>query len=202
MFQFSGIRAEPHECEWLESAQASSVGLRRTGGGTMAPHGKLRGHSILSSMEVLHPLQPTIIYSSWPFLLPILSALIDVSNLGQVLLELDKWRRGEEAKQSPLLRLTRLIGVNLLGGREAGRREGGALAPRCKDCVAVGEQTGPRHKLQGRWMKKGSFQTWTGRVSGDGSGQAMSKLWKENGVGVKNRSSLGWWTQNFFISIT
>lgn len=115
--------------------------------------------------------------SSWPFLLPILSALIDVSNLGQVLLELDKWRRGEEAKQSPLLRLTRLIGVNLLGGRE-----GRVLAPCCRDCVVVWEQTGPRQKLppslQGRWMKKGSFQTWTGRVSGDGSGQAASKLYR------------------------
>lgn len=45
---------------------------------------------------------------------------------------------GEEAKQSPLLRLTRLIGVNLLG-REGGRwwGEGGAVAPCCRDCVVV-----------------------------------------------------------------
>lgn len=34
---------------------------------------------------------------------PILYALIDVSNLRQVLLGLDKWRASEEAKQSPLL---------------------------------------------------------------------------------------------------
>lgn len=50
-------------------------------------HVKLRCHSIISSKEVL---QSLLLSSSWPFLLPILSALIDVSNLGQVLLELDK----------------------------------------------------------------------------------------------------------------
>lgn len=44
----------------------------------------------------------------------ILHALIDVSHLGQVLLRLDKWRPNGEAKQSSLLDLTRLIGVNLL----------------------------------------------------------------------------------------
>jgi len=140
--------------------------------------------------------------SSWPFLLPILSALIDVSNLGQVLLELDKWRRGEEAKQSPLLSLTRLIGVNLLGGREgessSSMLQGLCCGLRTNRSPSKASPCAPRDDGWRRVLFKLELE----ELVGTGQVRLRANSTGENGMGVKNRSSLGWRKHNFFISIT